>query len=965
MSSDRWHQIEELYHAALKLDAKRRATFLESECNGDADLLREVESLLTSDQQAESFLESPVLEVAAEAMAIEGPPSLVGRLLGPYQILSALGAGGMGEVYKAKDTRLNRIVAIKILPRHFSERADLRQRFEREARALASLSHPHICPIHDIGKEDGIDFVVMEYLEGETLAGRLRKGGLPLKQALQVAVEIAQALDEAHRHGVIHRDLKPGNIMMTKSGAKLLDFGLAKQQVLSTLANPPSPLSPLARGTTGGQAPPETESLTEEGMILGTLEYMAPEQVQGEPADARTDIFALGLVIYEMATGKKAFQGKSKASLAAAILNSDLVPIREIEPSAPIALERALGKCLNNDPEERWQNARDLAGELKWIFEDLASSKTSAASKTHREDEPKALRVMRATRLVGIAGTLALAAAGAVWFYVARIAPSLPPMKVSRVTSYPGLETEPALSPDGKMVAFVWNGENQDNRDIYVKLVDEGVPIPLTHDPADDLSPTWSPDGRLIAFRRQSAGGGGIYLVPSLGGSERKISELVGSVTFKSLDWSPNAKFLASSEQPSLALPPRIFLLAVDTGEKKPLTSGPFDVCPAFSPDGESLLFTSMSHLYRVPVAGGGPRRAIYDDDIESASGVWTADGTEIIFTGDLYGGGGLFRVNAQGGKPQPLSPGGQFGFYPSISRQGHRLVYSEQTYDTDIWRFDLSPALNGTPPALTRLISSSRREDTPHFSPDGKRIVFSSNRSGHWEIWVCDSDGRNSVQLTSFGGSYVTGTARWSPDGASIVFDSRPRGKSDIFVIHAETRVQRNLTVNTYTDMLPSWSRDGRWIYFCSDRGSDGEFQVWKMPVEGGQPIQVTKKGGWEAFESFDGTTVYYSKTADRGAIWKVPTAGGEETRFLANTWHRYWTVGEKGIYFITREDRFLNVNFIGFANEQISRLARFERIPAKDGHAGLTLSPDGLSLLWTLPEGYNSDIMLVENFR
>ena len=459
------------------------------------DLRREVESLLVSDQQAESFLESPVLEVAAEAMATQGPPSLVGRILGPYQILSVLGAGGMGEVYKAKDTRLNRTVAIKILPRHLSERADLRQRFEREARALASLSHPHICPIHDIGKEDGIDFLVMEYLEGETLAGRLRKGALPLEQALQYAVEIAQALDEAHRHGVIHRDLKPGNVMLTKSGAKLLDFGLAKQQVLS----------PLARGTTAGQTATEIESLTEEGMILGTLEYMAPEQVQGKPADARTDIFALGVVVYEMATGKKAFQGESKASLAAAILTSDPVPITRIQPSAPIALERSLGKCLNKDPEERWQSARDLAGELKWILEDLANSGTSAASKTQREDGQKAPRAKRATRLVGIAAALALAAAGALWFYFARIAQSLPPMKVSRVTSYPGLETEPALSPDGKMVAFVWNGENQDNRDIYVKLVDEGVPVRLTHDPADDRSPTWSPDGRLIAFRRESA----------------------------------------------------------------------------------------------------------------------------------------------------------------------------------------------------------------------------------------------------------------------------------------------------------------------------------------------------------------------------------------------------------------------------------------------------------------------------
>jgi len=382
---------------------------------------------------------------------------------------------------------------------------------------------------------------------------------------------------------------------------------------------------------------------------------------------------------------------------------------------------------------------------------------------------------------------------------------------------------------------------------------------------------------------------------------------------------------------------------------------------------GESLLFHrndgGRSDLYRVPVAGGEPRPVTIDHDGRTDAGAWTTNGSEIIFAGDWYE-GGLFRIKAQGGKPQPLSPGGQFGYFPSISRQGHRLVYSEQTYETDIWRLDLSPAPSGKPPALTRLISSSRREDTPNFSPDGKSIVFSSNRSGHWEIWVCDSDGQNSVQLTSFGGSYVTGTPRWSPDGKTIVFDSGPRGKPDIFVINAESRVQQNPIASTYADFVPSWSRDGRWIYFCSDRGGDGD-QVWKMPVEGGQPIQVTKNGGWEAFESFDGTTVYYSKLGDPDAIWKVPTAGGDEKRFLANTLFRYWTVGDKGIYFITREDRFLNVNFIDFATRKISSRGRFERSPARDGHAGLALSPNGLSLLWTLPEGNNSDIMLVENFR
>ena len=284
---------------------------------------------------------------------------LPGRRLGPYEILSAIGAGGMGEVYKARDTRLDRIVAIKVLPAHLADRADLRERFDREAKTIASLNHPHICTLYDTGHQDGIDFLVMEYLEGETLAQRLQKGALPIQQVLQYAIEISDALDKAHRKGITHRDLKPGNIMLTKSGTKLLDFGLAK---LQQEAAPATPLS---------QLPTLAEPVTAQGMILGTLQYMAPEQVEGktDEIDARTDIFAFGAVIYEMATGKKAFEGKSQASLIAKILEADPPPISSLQPMTPPALERVVKTCLAKDPDDRWQTARDLTRELKWASE--------------------------------------------------------------------------------------------------------------------------------------------------------------------------------------------------------------------------------------------------------------------------------------------------------------------------------------------------------------------------------------------------------------------------------------------------------------------------------------------------------------------------------------------------------------------------------------------------------------------
>src|SRR5246127_1146479 len=281
-----------------------------------------------------------------------------GTQLGPYEILSAIGAGGMGEVYRARDTRLDRIVAVKILPDHLSDRAELRERFEREARTVASLNHPHICTLYDIGQQDGTDFLVMEYLEGETLAERLKKGPLPLDQVLRYAIEIADALDKAHRKGITHRDLKPGNIMLTKSGTKLLDFGLAKLKQEVAPAN--FQLS---------QVPTANEPLTAQGTIVGTLQYMAPEQLEGKEVDARTDIFAFGTVVYEMATGKRAFEGKSQASVIGAILKDDLPPISSLQPMTPPAFDRVVKKCLRKDPDDRWQSSRDITDELKWIAE--------------------------------------------------------------------------------------------------------------------------------------------------------------------------------------------------------------------------------------------------------------------------------------------------------------------------------------------------------------------------------------------------------------------------------------------------------------------------------------------------------------------------------------------------------------------------------------------------------------------
>ena len=417
---------------------------------------------------------------------------LPGKRLGPYEILSAIGAGGMGEVYRAKDTRLNRIVAIKVLPPHLADSPELRERFEREARTIASLNHPHICTLYDIGHQDGTDFLVMEYLEGETLAQRLVKGPLPLEQVLQYAIEIADALDKAHRKGVTHRDLKPGNIMLTKSGTKLLDFGLAKLKQEVAPAN-----------VQLSQLPTANEPLTAQGTIVGTLQYMAPEQLEGKDVDARTDIFAFGAVVYEMATGKRAFEGKSQASVISAIMSSDPPPISSLQPMTPPALDRVVKTCLaKGTGRPLADGASDLHRELKWIAEGGSQAGVTAAATAPAERT----RMLRGWALVAELACLVVAAVAgfAVWNLKPAPSPSLRPVSRFAITLPPGQQlagldsgSAAALSPDGTHLAYA--ARQGGTQQLYLRSMDslEVRPIAGTE---GATAPFFSPDGQWLGF---------------------------------------------------------------------------------------------------------------------------------------------------------------------------------------------------------------------------------------------------------------------------------------------------------------------------------------------------------------------------------------------------------------------------------------------------------------------------------
>ncbi|MGH9317449.1 MAG: protein kinase domain-containing protein, partial [Thermoanaerobaculia bacterium] len=404
-----------------------------------------------------------------------------GSRLGPYEVLSPLGAGGMGEVWKARDTRLGRAVAIKVLPSHMSASPEVRQRFEREAKTISQLSHPHICALHDIGREGETDYLVMEYLEGETLTDRLVKGPLPLEQTLRFGVEIADALDKAHRQGIVHRDLKPGNVMLTKSGVKLLDFGLAKAM---------APAAPAGSLT----ALPTQQGLTQEGTILGTFQYMSPEQLEGKEADARSDIFAFGAVLYEMATGRKAFSGSSQASLISAIMTSDPAPISSVQPMSPPALDRVVKTCLAKDPDERWQNAHDLMGELKWIAGLGSQAGVPGPPVARRRSRERlAWGMMTVTLFVALA-----AAVAAVVRNAHRAAMLERPMRSSIVLPEKSALRAAALSPDGTRVVFVARDSSGKNL-LWIRPLDSLAvrPFPGTENPS---FPFWSPDSLFVGF---------------------------------------------------------------------------------------------------------------------------------------------------------------------------------------------------------------------------------------------------------------------------------------------------------------------------------------------------------------------------------------------------------------------------------------------------------------------------------
>ena len=830
----------------------------------------------------------------------------VGTLLGPYEILSQIGAGGMGEVYKARDTRLDRIVAIKVLSAHLVRNTEARLRFRREAETIANLQHPNICVLYDIGEQDGMQYLVMEYLEGESLATRLMKGPLPVDQVLRYAIEISDALDKAHRQGFTHRDIKPANIMITKSGSqttsKILDFGLAK---LKQEAAPPNiPLSEL---------PTAPRQLTGQGTILGTLQYMAPEQVEGkiDELDARTDIFSFGATVYEMATAKKAFEGKTQASLIGSIMHTQPPSISSMQPMSPPALDRVVKTCLEKAPEDRFQTAHDLWLQLKWIAEGGSQAGIPAPVAAHRKRREKLAWAAAAVLLIATASLAFL------WFN----RPSDEQRLVRFSLGTPEnvrLDTNPQvlnISPDGSMLALNTT-DSAGRSQLWIRSLDSltGQPLPGTEERNQAF---WSADSRFVAFYADGklkkiavsggspqtiadAPGGGngasgswnregtVLFVPIRGGVIHRVSESGGAATpVTTLDtarnevghgWPhflPDGKhflYLARSTTPENNA---IFVGSLDSNERKLVVNANSNVAyvlPGY------LLFNREGTLMAQPFDADRleftDRAVVIAEDVQfNGSNGRTAFAASL--NGVLaYRTGGASQIrqltwfDRTGRNLGPVGEPADLGAM-ALSPDERRVAVErlDPAIGTDdIWLLELSRGI------FSRLTSSPSHEGTPIWSPDGRQIAFSSNPKGEFHLYRKTlSSGEEEMLLESVGRKIPE---EWSSDGQLILYSLTQAGKTDVwFLPMSGERKPAPLLVTSFDTNEPHVSPDGRWLAYDSEES--GDFEVYVQPfLKAGEKLRVSSNGGGQPRWRGDGKELFY--LALDGRMMAVPISAG-----------------------------------------------------------------------------------------
>jgi len=804
-----------------------------------------------------------------------------GTRLGPYEIISPIGAGGMGEVYRARDTRLERTVALKVLPALLSLDPRPKQRFEQEARAISSLNHPHICTLHDVGTQDGVSFLVMEYLDGETLSHRLQKGSLPVEQALKIGTEIAQALQIAHSNGIIHRDLKPSNIMLTKAGAKLMDFGLAK----------PAQVEVASSAT----MPTVSKALTAEDTIVGTLQYMSPEQLEGKEADARSDVFALGAVLYEMFTGRQAFTGKSRASVIAAILTSEPPSISQLQPLSPPILDHVIKRTLAKDANERWQTARDLGNELRWVAAGGSAAGVAAPVTARRK-----LRERLGWSLVLV---FALTAALVSWQLVRERRSPPPPRRLSILLP----STEPlgfsrdraaiAMSPDGRQLAYT--ARLGDTSQLYLRALDRLEPM-LVPDSENAYIPFFSPDSHWVGFfargklKKAAVAGGvpqdicsageafgaswgsddmiyftplwtkGIWRVPARGGQEELVIAPEPGRSERAYLWPqvlPGSKTLLFTAWTGGSFDgAHIVALRLDTHEQRTVITG--GTYARYVPTGH-LVYARGTELLAVPF--DATRLEVRGTAVPVLEGLMTgasAGDAAFAFSRDgtlLYVPGGLRLLEYalvwvdQKAGVRPMSGRERSFEVPRLSPDGRHVavVIAGSTYD--IWLYDV------TRDTLTR-VTFGGDDNYPVWSPDGKRLAFNSTRAGAANLYLTAADGSGTVErLTTSEYSQYPGS--WSPDGKFLAFteEAHPQTGDDIWLLPTlGDRKPQPLLQTPFDEWQPRFSPDGRWLAYTSNESGSPEVYVQPFPGLGAK-WKISTDGGSEPLWSPTGREIFY----------------------------------------------------------------------------------------------------------
>lgn len=818
-----------------------------------------------------------------------------GTKLGPYEIQSPLGNGGMGEVYQAKDTRLDRTVAVKILATRLSSSPELKQRLEREARAISALNHPHICQLYDIGSQAGIDFLVMEFLEGETLADRLRRGAMALGDVCKVGAAVAEALEVAHRQGIVHRDLKPGNIMLTRSGAKLMDFGLAKQ-LASSVTSASAPPSFTAVATMSGPSP--LSPLTTAGSIVGTIQYMSPEQIEGKEADARSDIFALGTVLYEMSAGRRPFEGKSQISLASAILEKDPDPITSLNPHAPRSFEYVLTTCLRKNPEDRFQSVRDVRLQLEWIAAERPLPTSIAAPSIHGATKTE----IGLWTLIGLLAT-ALVAVGAFLFFhrvparVLRTSINAPEKHVINLMGdYAG---PPSLSPDGTMVVI--SASDAEGRSVlWIRPLNSSEAHSLP-DTDGAIFPFWSPDSHSIGFFAASKlrtieigsssaqviadapfGRGGawtpggqilfssntqtaLFRVNASGGTVSNLTT-VDHTQHTSHRWPfvlPDGKhflYLAIHHDPSKASNDEVYYASLDGKENRPLFHCQTNAIYARG----YILYARDDQLLAQPFDPGhgnltGTAQVVARGIANDVS-TWHMDASATDDGLLVFGSGGsadwqLVWANRGGNQITPIAEKLPNLQDARVSPQGDRIALEIDNAQSDIWTLDLARGVR------TRLTFGPVQNSYPIWSPDGKWIAYISGRNGHSEIYRKHSDGSGDEELLLSDDQQAI-TNDWSRDGKYIIYSRGMAGGTwQLWALPLQHDRKPFMIVPHAVFSLGasgSISPNGKWIAYASDESGNVESYVAAFAGAQGK-WQVSSNGGTRPQWSHDGKELYY----------------------------------------------------------------------------------------------------------